>query len=155
MSYAAQGGTLQPKPTCTTGSENFSEDAVGSKPTTFAGGTIDTRYGSAGGVYGPNFGFSANFLYSGFAVNSFQLTFTNAVRSVQLDAQPNVFGTVDQTLTAFDAANNIVGSDTGSSGNILTLSVTSTATNIKYFTIATDDPDQDGVLFSNIVWGCN
>ena len=53
VSYGAKGGTLMPKPTCTAGSENFSGDDPGSQPTTFAGGTIDTGYGDAGGVFSP------------------------------------------------------------------------------------------------------
>ncbi len=48
VSYGAKGGTLMPKPPCTAGSENFSEDAVGSRPTTFSGGTIDTAYSDNG-----------------------------------------------------------------------------------------------------------
>jgi hypothetical protein len=38
VSYGANGGTLYH-------SENFSEDALGSQPTTFSGGTIDSAYG--------------------------------------------------------------------------------------------------------------
>src|SRR5690348_6193011 len=49
VSYAAKGGTLKPKPTCTAGSENFSGDADGSKPTTFAGGTIEGPYTDVNG----------------------------------------------------------------------------------------------------------
>ena len=52
VSYAAQGGTLEPKGpgACVAGSEDFSGDAEFSQPTTFSGGTIDTAYGSDGGA---------------------------------------------------------------------------------------------------------
>ena len=50
VSYAAEGGTLLPAP-CYAGSDDF-EYAIGSQPTTFAGGTIDTAYGIFGGAYG-------------------------------------------------------------------------------------------------------
>jgi hypothetical protein len=50
VSFGAHGGTIVPKPPRTAGSENFSEDAEFSKPTTFAGGTIDGPYGNVGQV---------------------------------------------------------------------------------------------------------
>jgi len=52
VAYAAKGGSLLPKPSCTAGSEDFSGDAEFSQPATFAGGTIDTAYGSESGVEG-------------------------------------------------------------------------------------------------------
>jgi hypothetical protein len=163
VSYAAQGGTLKPKPTCTAGSENFNEDAVGSQPTTFAGGTIDTAYGPAGvnppgGVFGPGFGFANNNVFSGVTVNSFQLTFTNAVGSLQLNAVSDTDNANNLTLTGYDAANTVVASQTvplPANSPAISLSISSTSNNIKYFTIATDDPANLGVFFGDIVWTCN
>jgi hypothetical protein len=165
--YAAQGGTLRAKATCTAGSENFSEDADGSQPTVFSGGTIDTAYGDLnndpGGVrvqdssWFGTFPSGTHLLFSGNGVNSFQLTFNQAVRSVQLDVQQDLDGAV--TLTAYDAANQQVGVDSASSTPTpATLSVTSSSNNIVHFTIASSLPggvNLDGVGFTNIVWGCN
>src|SRR5689334_19717790 len=50
VSLSASVAKALPPPTCTAGSENFSEDADGSQPTTFSGGTIDTAYGLNGGI---------------------------------------------------------------------------------------------------------
>jgi len=170
VSYAAQGGTLQPKPTstCTAGSENFSgftAGAPGDTPTTFSGGTIDTSYGTAGGVWqqapsgiwAGGFADGTNLLFSGFDVTSFKLSFTNAVASISLDEQPNTtINSTTDTLTAFDASDQVIGSDSAGHAagtTVNTLTVSSTSDNIAYFTIATDD--SDGIGFSNIVWGCN
>src|SRR5262245_325033 len=82
VSYAATGGTLKPKPTCTAGSENFAGNAESSQPTTFTGGTIDTGYGLFGGVLVQGsllpggFPAGAHVLTSGFDVPTFKLTFT-------------------------------------------------------------------------------
>ncbi|MFL6029239.1 MAG: hypothetical protein ACJ74D_04315, partial [Gaiellaceae bacterium] len=147
VSYAAHGGTLVPKPTCT---EDFSEDAVGSLPTTFTGGSIDTAYGSFGGVKGPSPGWSGNVLFSGDEVNSFQLTFTDVVPSVQLDVGSNGWDhDTHVTLTGYDASNAVVGTDSVTQpayAPSVHLSVASASTNIKYFAIATDDPYQMGLL---------
>jgi hypothetical protein len=97
-----------PKPTtCTAGSENFSEDSNGSKPKTFAGGTIDTRYAILGQVriqgftWGGNFAPGTHVLDIGFSRGPFRLTFTNAVSSFQLDAERAQFSDVQSlTLTA-------------------------------------------------------
>lgn len=164
VSYGAKGGTLEPKPTCTAGSENFSEDADESDPTTFSGGTIDGPYGSEGDVrvqgddWNGGFAAGAHLLFSGEGVSSFQLTFTHAVGSVTLDAQPGTFNSVTDTLTAYDASNTAVGSDSASDSgrsSVNTLTVTSATNNINHFTIATDDPGQGGIAFSNITWSCN
>jgi hypothetical protein len=40
-------------------------------------------------------------------------------------------------------------------GDAARLSISSATNNIKYFTIATDEPLNSGVGFSNIVWTCN
>jgi hypothetical protein len=147
---------------CTAGSENFSKDAEHSQPTTFSGGTIDTAYGTGGGVYGPLGGFSGNSLTSGDGMNSTQLTYTNAVGSVQLDAESDHYGGVDTTLTltGYNAANAVVDSDSAfqraDTPHVThSLSISSPSNNIKYFTIATNDPLVEGVFFSNIVWTCN
>jgi hypothetical protein len=168
VSHAAQGGKLQPA--CVAGSENFSGDAEFSTPTTFSGGTIDTAYGTLGGVLVQDsswfgaFASGTHLLFSGLEVPSFKLTFTKAVGSVQLDAQTDSFpGSFNVTLTGYNASNGVVGSDSdpqpgGSTGAVSTLSVTSTSNNIKYFTIATDDPGTScsgGVGFSNVGWACN
>ena len=157
---------VAPPPPCTAGSEDFSGDAEFSQPTTFAGGTIDTAYGTDGSVrvqgssWGGAFADGTHLLFSGFDVNSFQLTFTNAVSSVELDASSNVlYTTTNLTLTGYDASNNVVDSETLSNDQtggpaVDTLAVSSTSNNIAYFTIATDDPLVDGVGFTNINWGC-
>jgi hypothetical protein len=166
VSYAAQGGTLIPKPACTAGSENFSEDADGSMPTTFAGGTIDGPYGTQVGSGTPgvlingveflgDFAAGAHVLYTGQTATAFGLTFTNAVNSVQLDAESDSLGALTLTLDAYDASNTLVGSDAQTVTNLATLSVSSTSDNIKSFTVQTSDPAQLGLAFTNIVWGCS
>jgi hypothetical protein len=166
VSYAAQGGVLKAKSTCTTGSENFSEFTTGTPgdtPTTFSGGTIDTAYGYIGGVYlqNPYFPWQGSFtdgthvLFSGKGATPFRLTFNNAVKSVELDADPNSFADVTQTLTAYDASNNVVDTDSGHGtvAGLNHLTVSSGVNNIKYFTI--DTTTLDGVGFSNISWTCS
>jgi hypothetical protein len=165
VSYAARGGTLMPKPPCAVGSENFSEDALGSQPTTFSGGTIDTAYGSSDGgtnpgvVRAPGIGFAGNALFTGLNASVFMLTFTNAVGSVQLDAESNFIGApTTLTLTGFDGANNPI--DVQSANQVAftevpsTLSVHSASNNIRYFTVGTSD-SAGGLYFSKITWGCN
>jgi hypothetical protein len=149
-----------------TGSEDFSEFPEFSQPTTFSGGTIDTAYGPAGGVVVQgsflNGGFpnGAHVMFSGLTLDSFRLSFTNPVGSVQLDAQDAVTGIATTiTLTAFDASNSVVGSDDAidPDNSVNTLSVASPSNNtIKYFTVETNDPNQFpfGVQFTNIVWAC-
>ena len=82
-------------------------------------------------------------MFTGSGVNSFQLTFTNAVGSVTLDAHSNTFDPTTDTLTAFDASDNVVDTDSAAEpfNTANTFTVTSASDNIKYFTIATDDPD--------------
>src|SRR5262245_30318710 len=97
VSYAAQGGTLMPKPTCTAGSDDFSDDANLSVPTMWNGGMIEGPYGTAvqepagvlinGLSFLGDFDAGAHVLYTGSTTSPFQLTFTNAVSSVQLDAE--------------------------------------------------------------------
>ncbi len=155
VSYAAQGGKLQPA--CVAGSENFSGFTPGDQPTTFAGGTIDTAYSTLGGVFGPIGAFTGNSLFTGLSTYSFQLTFTKAVGSVQLDAEPNNFVSSHQlTLTGSDAANNVVDTDTvtAAAGIHLNALAVSDGNTIKHFTIAADAGSQ-GIFFSNIVWTCN
>jgi hypothetical protein len=184
VSYAAQGGVLKAKPsapTCTAGSENFASDAESSQPTTFSGGTIDpsdyapgasTPNGGSGGsilVSGPYFGGFAtgtHFLFTGWGVNSPKLTFTNPVKTVQVDAQSNKtsFAT-DLTLTGYDASGHPVpgatatGIDDGM--NSVTLTINSQSANIKFVTISTNDPltpptsgTSYGLGFTNLIWGC-
>jgi len=162
--YAAQGGTLQAK--CA-GSEDFSAAADRSQPTTFSGGTIDTTYGSVSGLEGgivvegtsffsPDFATGTHLVFSGNGVNSFKLTFTRPVGSVALDETPNMDSVATtNTLTAYDASNQPVGADTFTSASAHRFTVTTTTNSIKYFTIATDDPDQLGIAFTNIIWTCH
>jgi hypothetical protein len=164
VSYGAQGGAYKPKPTCIAGSENFSGDAVGSQPTTFSGGTIDTAYGIFGGVHAPPLGgFTGNSLFSGESIhgdlNLFKLTFGNAVGSVRLDAESEDVPSQDTnlTLTGYDSSGNVVGTETefepmGSDNSLVPLSIEASGNKITYFTIATDG--ENGLHFSNIVWGC-
>ena len=90
--------------------------------------------------------------------NSFQLTFTDAVPSVQLDVGSNGWDhDTHVTLTGYDASNAVVGTDSVTQpayAPSVHLSVASASNNVKYFTIATDDPFQLGLLLDNIVWGC-
>jgi hypothetical protein len=130
VAYAAKGGELKPKPptpTCTAGSENFSADADGSQPTTFAGGTIETPYGNAsldispgiliqgsswlliGGTNWGKFVDGTHVLFTGWAMNRMGLSFTNAVASVQLAAQSFQISPVNLTLKGYDASNAVMG----------------------------------------------
>lgn len=161
VSFGAHGGTIVPKPTCTAGSDNFFDDANGSQPTTFNGGTIDTPYASAGQVRieGVNwFGFFAagtHIVDIGISPGPFRLTFTNAVSSVQLDAQANIHTGHTQTLTAYNSSNTVVDTDAvtaAGGGSVTTLSVSSATNNIQHVTI--QSTDTSGFAFSNIVWGC-
>jgi len=155
VSYAARGGMLMAKPTCTAGSDNFSDDANFSRPTTWAGGTIDGPYANVGQVIpfnGQQWMFNRD--TTGIAA-PFRLTFTNAVSSVQLDARANTnIAATTLTLKAYDSSNAIVDTDAATvTATIVSLSVSSaTGNNIKYFTMEVDHID--GYMFSNIVWGC-
>jgi len=162
VSYAAQGGTLQPKPVCA-GSEDFFTDTEFSQPTTFSGGTIDSPYGVVGGVvvqgsfWSGGFAPGTHLLFTGLQVNSLRLSFTNAVGAVHLDAQGDTNLITHLTLTGYDASNAVVATDTAtdSTNSVHALSISSATNNIKYFTVATDDPNAFGVAFTNIVWTCN
>jgi hypothetical protein len=161
VANAALTGKSTAAPTCSAGSETFSGDTVGSQPTTFSGGTIDTAYGDNGGVLSGIAGFTVNSLYSGLSVNSFKLTFTNPVSSVQLNAESDV-ATISEThltLNGYDANNVLVDSDTvvdpaNLGGSVVPLSILDSGNDIKYFTITTDDAATFGVIFSDIVWDC-
>ena len=161
VSFGANGGTIVPKPPCIAGSENFSEDAPGLQPTTFAGGTIDGPYGPQGRVIDTNAAIAAPagtvFLYSGDTAGPFRLTFTNPVGSVHLDAASNSVGTETLTLTAYDTSGAIVGTPATFTGGgnpvpVGTLSVASTTNNIDHFTLTSTTGN--GLLFTNIVWSC-
>ena len=84
-------------------------------------------------------------------MTSFQLTFTNAVSSLQLDAESGALTGSTVTLTAYDASNTVVATDTQNGDTVHTLSVSSGTNNIKYFTVSTNI---DELSFSNVVWGC-
>jgi hypothetical protein len=179
--YAANGGVLSVKSTPSTdvsGSENFSEDPVGSTPTTFSWGTVDaadyspgngvntaTSGGTGGAILasGPYFnGFAAgiHFLFTGWGQNSAKLTFNNAVKSVSLQAENNKTGiTVHLTLTGYDADGHVVASDTqtdvATGVESVPLSITSSSHNIKSITISTEenvDGTHYGLGFTNIAW---
>lgn len=163
VSYGAKGGVLQPKPTCTANSENFSEDAEGSFPTTFAGGTIDPAgnrvvvEGST--VGGSGFPFGTHLLYTApGGGTSVKLIFTAPVASVQLDAAADLQPTnTPFTLTAYDASNTVVGTpDTSSDQGVNTLAVSSTSNNIKAVTLTAGEFEglHANIAFTNIVWGC-
>jgi hypothetical protein len=176
VSYAVQGGVLEAKPTCVAGSDNFSDDAGGTQPTTFSGGTFDTAYGpddpdvsfdtpgirvdgDAGetGWFGL-FATGTHVVWTGEGVNSFQLTFTEAVGSVTLDVESNRLVATTDTLTAYDASDIVVDTDfvVEAVHGVNTLTVTSASDNIDHFTVATDDGGFGrGLAFSNIVWDCN
>jgi hypothetical protein len=161
VSFGAHGGMIVPKPTCTAGNENFSEDAGGSRPTTFVGGTIDTAFSNLGwiriqGDPQPNnwdgaFPTGTHVLFTGTSSPSFQLSFTKAVSSVQLDAESLGFAVFTLTLTAYDSSDTVVDTDAKTQTGVASLSVTSAMNNIQYFTIGTTST---GLAFSNIVWDC-
>jgi hypothetical protein len=163
VAYGASGGTPMPKPTCTAGSEDFSADADGSTPTRFTGGTIDTAYSVHGGVVVQGtswtgtgtFPSGTHLLFTGHIGENvpFRLTFTSAVGSVQLDAEPGNAGGATVTLTAYDASDGVVGTDAATvAGAFVHLEVSSATDNIKYFTISTTTGF--GTAFTNIVWDC-
>lgn len=174
VSYGAHGGVLKAKLSVTPGSENFSSYEASSQPTTFSWGTIDsaayapgasTPNGGIGGsilVSGPYFNGFANgthFLFTGWYVNSAKVSFNNPVHSVQVEAQSNKTDIATHlTLTGYDASGHAVASDTGldAGSNSVALKITSPSANIKYFTIATDDPNNGGsgygLGFSNLAW---
>jgi hypothetical protein len=167
VSYAAQGGVLKAKSTCTTGSENFAGNAENSQPNTFSGGTIDTPYGFGGAILveGQSWGGASapgtHVLFTGWGANPFKLAFTNAVNSVNLETQSNKTTLVTHlTLTGYDASNNVVATDQGTDNfnSLVTPHISSTTNNIKSFTITTDDPNNGGLSyglgFSNIAWAC-
>lgn len=157
-------------PACTAGSEDFSGFADGAQPTTFAGGTIDTAYGAASGTHvaggiliagvdwGGEEGFTAgtHVLYTGAGVDSFQLSFTGPVGSVQLQAQSSSgWYETTETLTAYDASDNVIDTDSATSSFLVnTLTVSSTSNDIDHFTIATDDANEQGLAFTNLSWNC-
>jgi hypothetical protein len=160
VSFGAHGGTIVPKPPCTAGSDNFSDDAEFSQPTTFNGGTIDGPYASSGGIYIQGSSWFGNFpdgthvMFTGESGNPFRLTFTTAVNSVQLDATVNA-GVGSLTLTGYDSSDSVVDTDVIPSVDgftIYTMSVSSATNNIKYFTIQSSD--SAGLGFTNIVWAC-
>jgi hypothetical protein len=157
-------GTLQPTPTCTPGSENFSEDSEFSQPTTFSGGTIDSSYGTnAGGVrvqptsWAGGFADQTHVLYTGGGVEMFQLTFNNRVHSVQLEAEANSTITEQLTLTGYSATNSVLATTTVSNAAFTTDTLAiSASSDIKYFTLGTTtNLGPNGLGFSNIVWGCS
>jgi len=172
VSYAAKGGVLTLK--STGGSENFSEDTVGSQPTTFSGGTIDSPYGAspasapwfpAGGVLaaGPYFnGFASgsHFLFTGLGVNTVKFTFTNPAKSVQVQVESDKTGiSPTLTLTGYDASGHAIpgatATDTHPSTGVdsATMNITSSSSNIKSFVLTNDDGGNNaGLGISNIVW---
>jgi hypothetical protein len=173
--YGAHGGTLIPKPPVTPGSENFSAYAASSQPTTFSWGTVDPKdyapgasndNGGIGGsilVSGSYFNaFSTgitHFLFTGWYVNTAKVTFNNPVQHLSVEAMSNKTDIATHlTLTGYDAAGNKVASDSGLDAgyNTVQLHIDSSSANIKYFTVATDDPNNGGTSyglgFSNIVW---
>jgi hypothetical protein len=152
---------------CAAGSEDFSGFALGSQPTIFSGGTIDSPFPANGGVVlsTPPFNIvpsGGHLLFTGDpSTVPFRLTFTNTVRSVQLGAQPVTGFTETVTLTAYDASDAQVAVDSRPTVPIgTTFSVGSPVANIKYFTIMSagttgSNPNgTKGVRFSSIQWGC-
>ena len=155
VSYAAQGGTLAPKPPCTAGTENFSDDAHHSSPTTFAGGTLQP--GGEIRVQGQSWFGSNQFPAGGHLLwtlsDDFTLTFTAAVSAVQLDSESLAAVGEPVTLTAYDASGAVVGTpDTAGGRGVHTLSVSSTTNNIATVTLTTTPGWSEG--FSNLVWSC-
>jgi hypothetical protein len=176
VSYGAHGGLLKPKPPAViAGSENFAAYDAGSQPTAFSWGTVDpadyapgasTPNGGIGGsilVSGPYFNaFSTgttHFLFTGWYVNSAKVTFNSPVQDLQVEAMSNKTDIATHlTLTGYDASGNVVATDSGLDAgyNTVPLHIHSSSANIKYFTVATDDPNNGGqsygLGFSNISW---
>jgi hypothetical protein len=162
VSFGAHGGTIVPKPPCTAGSDNFSDDTDLSQPTTWLGGTIDGPYTGDGGVriqgtsWNGTFSTGTHLVFTGHhaeANATFRLTFTNPVSSVQLDAESVKAFPTTVTMTAYDASDSVVDTDSDSGITVQPYSLTSSSNNIKYFTMSNDVVD-GGVGFSNIVWSC-
>jgi hypothetical protein len=159
--------SLAAPPPCTAGSENFSGFAEGSTPATFSGGTIEGPYpaNDNGGVFvqAPTGSWNGAYtdgthvLFPGHTAGPFQLTFTNAVKTVTLDANLAHAGPQTITLTAYDDTNAVVDAADDTSADVNSLShlfVFSTTTDrIKYFKISSTDGG--GFGFSNISWTCN
>jgi hypothetical protein len=170
VSYAAQGGVLSTKSVA--GSENFSEYGFGATPSTFSGGTIDpSDYAPApawdpsfpaGGILltGPYFNAfttdpGTHFLFTGIGQNTARLTFNNPVKSLQVEAMSDKTSlATNLTLTGYDALGHVVATNSGVDAgyNTVTLKISSTSANIKYFTVSTDDPYVAGLGLSNIIW---
>jgi hypothetical protein len=75
----------------------------------------------------------------------------------QVQAENDKTGiTAHLTPTGYDASNHVVATDietdVASGAKSVTVNLTSPSSNIKYFTIATDDSGHYGLGFSNIVW---
>ena len=162
VSFGAQGGTIVAKPPCMAGSDNFSGDAEFSVPTTWAGGTITGPYGPSGSIRvegsswnSGGFPTGTHVLFTGGlgASAPFQLSFSDPVGSVQLDAMSDVPATSTLTLTAYNASNALVdsGSATVPGFTAGSLSVTSASNNIAYFTV---ESTLGGFAMTNIVWNC-
>ena len=121
VATATLTGKSTAAPTCTAGNEDFSGFADGSKPTAFGGGTIDSAYVGSPGVkiQGISSGWRLRRRHAR-AVHRqrdfVRLSFTDAVSSVQLDAEFGLFANVDVTLTAFDASDSVVGSGPAGTG---------------------------------------
>ena len=172
VSYGAHGSVPIAKPTSTPGSENFSSYAFDSRPDTFSGGKIDpNNYAPSpdgsfprgailiAGPYFNGFAPGTHFLFTGIGQNTAKLTFTNPVKSVQVQAESDKTGLeTTLTLTGYDASNNVVATETNThysdGADSATLSIASASANIKYFTVTNDDHGNNaGLGITNIVWG--
>lgn len=163
---ALTGSTVAPPLNCTAGSEDFSGFDDFELTFDFSGGRIYVPFEN---VYtgirvepdswgsGGQFPSGTHLYFTGIGANSAELTFDVAVGSVQLDTQANYsLSATTETLTAYDASDSVI--DTDSATSLLlknTLTVTSTSNNIKSFTIATNHPEERGLVFTNISWTCN
>jgi hypothetical protein len=173
VSYAAQGGTLY------SGLEDFSEmpafthdTPIPDTPSTWKGGTIDSRYGDgylpwdvSPGVLTTGSFFTGlgpagtHFLFTGLGQNFATFTLTNPAKTVQVTAEPDTQSVdTSMTLTGYDASSHQVAQSTVSqaalSNAAAVLKINSASANIKSFTISVDDGNRGGGLgISSILWG--
>jgi hypothetical protein len=151
---ATRGFTVA-APTCIPGNENFSEDTFYTQPAAFSGGTLSGYKG--GGVEPPlpQVGFTDNYLWTGQdPVTDFTVTFTNPVKSLSLSYAEGQGSGQIITITAYDAANNVVYSTSNAAVYATPLSISSTTANIAYVKFTADSAVGTGVAFTDMNWGC-
>ena len=140
------------------GTEDWSTFNEGDQPTTFAGGTVSSGYGSGIRVIGSSW-FDPTWPDGTKVFNPIKfipatLTFASGpVGSLTLEIGHDV--PTGSTITAFDAADAVVDSEVVSTGFAVSATVSSSSNNIKYVTIMNGSPSGSGAAFTNLSWTCN